>query len=366
MKLPSATRTVARLMVVSLLLTNILLPHDRADAEEDPAAPVEPVAEGSADEAETPVENAEDPTDAPEPAEHDIVADLKRQIADGRRKLEENLAAQRARVAELTRTSGPESGETLAARRKLANLLTVLVFWDGGAAGFRKEQEERRTILAIVRRVHGHDDPATFADWEALATAYHLAGDYGEAEKEYRGLIAAMGKALGPEDPKTLLCRQALAFCLYGHKQYAESEREYRALIAIREGNPDLPRNFPDTQVNFLFDHRLTLGLLLQEAGKPAEAEAEYRAVLPALEKDQGPEGGGTLNARFELGKCLLAQGKAAAAVAEFALCHAGREKTFGTENSRTQRAARLLAEAREAAAEAEPGNPAPSPAKPE
>jgi len=67
----------------------------------------------------------------------------------------------------------------------------------------------------------------------------------------------------------------------------------------------------------------------------------------------------------MEIARSLLAQGKAAEAVREFELVHAGRAETLGAEASGTATAARLLAEARQALAASADETPAPAPAPP-
>ena len=93
----------------------------------------------------------------------------------------------------------------------------------------------------------------------------------------------AVRQTSGPDDLDVLAIRNNLAVVLQDQGKTAEAEAEYRAILAARGGLPGADR--PEVQAAA----RNNLAAILHDQGRLTEAEAEYRAIVEARRQARGP-----------------------------------------------------------------------------
>jgi eukaryotic-like serine/threonine-protein kinase len=168
------------------------------------------------------------------------------------------------------------------------------------------------------------------ADASAIANTAWRQGRYELAETAIRVVYDAVRQTSGPDDLDVLAIRNNLAVVLQDQGKTAEAEAEYRAILAARGGLPGADR--PEVQAAA----RNNLAAILHDQGRLTEAEAEYRAIVEARRQARGPEHPETLAARNNLAGILQAQGRLTAAEAEYRLVRKARIDTLGPDHPNT------------------------------
>ncbi|HEX8299494.1 MAG TPA: serine/threonine-protein kinase [Rubricoccaceae bacterium] len=117
---------------------------------------------------------------------------------------------------------------------------------------------------------------------DVVARVYRALADYDRALPLHRAAVAAATRAHGAEAPETLMARHHLAYLLDQMGRPADAERIYRAVLDARRRSGD-----PDGLVESLSD----LSMLVQGAGRGAEAAALAQEGLRVLDRhpDAGP-----------------------------------------------------------------------------
>lgn len=202
-------------------------------------------------------------------------------------------------------------------------------------AGWAAEQRVRyddasRYFLEAEKLTDRTSDPLEWARVEyARAWLTYDQGDYRQTETLLRPVFEERQRRLGPEHPETLITRHYIARALSAQGRSAEAEREYRELIPLNERI--LGPEHPDT-----LRSRNNLANALNSQGKHAEAEQENRAVLALKERVLGPDHPTTLNSRSNLASSLYGQGKYAEAEREHRTCADDRARVLGPEHPDT------------------------------
>lgn len=228
--------------------------------------------------------------------------------------------------------------------QRLGNQLRRLYRWEEAEAALLEAQqlmEENPRCL--------NDEGRLLFDLTAL---YEGIGDVERRLHFARKAFEFTNAHFGNRDFRTLASRNNLANALDDQGKHAEAEAEYRTVLAIYERVQRAEH--PDT-----LGTRSNLANQLGAQGKHAEAEAEHRAVFAIRERVLGAEHPDTLVSRNNLASELRAQGKYAAAEAEHRAVLAIRERVLGAENpdtlrSRNNLANALRAQGKHAEAEAE------------
>jgi tetratricopeptide (TPR) repeat protein len=130
-------------------------------------------------------------------------------------------------------------------------------------------------------------------------------------------------RLLGAEHPETISCRHKLADALASAGKVAEAEKEYRAVLAMRERAQG--PNYYET----VTARRSLAGVLMSE-DKYEEAEKELRERLCADEQTHGPDDRQTLETCLDLAGCLDREKKGREALALYRRSEAGLIKLGG------------------------------------
>ena len=131
-------------------------------------------------------------------------------------------------------------------------------------------------------------------------------GDHAAAEAEYRDVLAARLRVLGPDHPSTLTTRHQIA-------------REWRRGVITPRPRPNTgtarrPTAGARPRPPVHADHPATRSPGDGGAGDPhAAAEAEYRDVLAARLRVQGPDHPSTLPPGYQIAREMAARGDHAA-----------------------------------------------------
>ena len=187
-----------------------------------------------------------------------------------------------------------------------------------------------RHFRAAEKLTDRERDPREWARLQrALAKVLDETGRYDESGEITRGALAWSRGKLGAADPDTLALWHGWATTLGRQSRFADAEKEFRALIPARERT--LGAEHPDTLIS-----RQNLATALSLLGKSADADAEDRAVLAIRERTLGPEHPDTLISRLDLASSLDDQGHYPEAEAEYRAVLAIQMRTLGAEDHDT------------------------------
>lgn len=140
-------------------------------------------------------------------------------------RLDEALAELRAIVAERTDEAGSGDVRVMAARLRIADLLSR------EARLVDAEREYRDLInLAAGQGPLGTENPEARA---GLAAVLRRQARYGDAEDEYRAARDGFAATLGAEHPSTLTARQGLAGVFGERGRLAAAETEYADVLDV-------------------------------------------------------------------------------------------------------------------------------------
>ncbi len=171
------------------------------------------------------------------------------------------------------------------------------------------------------------DDVLAWAEVQnKIGWLHYLAGAYAKGEALMASVWKACQAAGKQESPAALETHRLWASALDDNGKYAEAETEFRRLIRIAERV--LGAEHPDT-----LNSRNNLALALHSQGKFAEAELEHRAELAIRERVLGAEDPDTLKSRNNLANALHSQGKHAEAEQEQRTVLMVRERALGPEH---------------------------------
>ena len=110
---------------------------------------------------------------------------------------------------------------------------------------------------------------------DVLARVYRSLALFGRADTLHRRAVAVYTRALGPGHPETLAARHHYAYFLFSAGRYAEAEATYRAVLEARRRRGD-----PVDLYESLGDY----AALLNGQGRLAEAEALTREAIALLD----------------------------------------------------------------------------------
>jgi tetratricopeptide (TPR) repeat protein len=113
---------------------------------------------------------------------------------------------------------------------------------------------------------------------------------------------------LGPDHPAVAGTRGNLGSVLHAQEKFAEAEAEHRAALAALEAalGPDHPE---------VATAHSNLAKVLYDQEEYAQSEAEQRAALAIYEAALGPDHPDTMTSRSDLADVVLAQGRPAEAL---------------------------------------------------
>ncbi len=163
--------------------------------------------------------------------------------------------------------------------------------------------------LAIRRAVLGEEHPEVAATYNWLGNYHASRNENGDAIALYRKALAIREKALPPGHPDIASSLSNLGLCLGQENEPAAALELHRRALAIRE--KALAPDHPDIAASWS-----NLGDLHAELGRPTEARAHFQEALRHWERSLGPNHPALAFALLGIGKSLLAEGDAAAAVA--------------------------------------------------
>jgi len=164
-------------------------------------------------------------------------------------------------------------------------------------------------------------------DASMIANTAWRQGRYELAETAIREVYEAVRQTSGAADPEALAVRNNLGVILQARGKPAEAEAEYRAILAV-SGPGAVPAGARAARRN--------LAVILYDQGRLTEAEAEYRAILETRGEDGVPADQDTLAARNNLAGILQAQGRLAEAEAEYLAVRQARIDTLGADHPDT------------------------------
>ena len=178
--------------------------------------------------------------------------------------------------------------------------------------------------VGLVRRAAGQtgrpdNDPATWPAWQLIAPhATHL-------------LAMLNPQAESPDKTATDAAYAAHRAALYQREQglYAQAEDQFREVLAAR-----LRVQGPDHPYTLAARHEIAREMAAR--GDHAGAEAEYRDVLAAQLRVQGADHRDTLAARHEIARMMAAQGDHAGAEAEYRDVLAAELRVLGPDDPHT------------------------------
>lgn len=193
-----------------------------------------------------------------------------------------------------TRILGPDHPETLDARHSMAMLLTQQGELDAkSAAAVFAELTDAQTRQLV------DDHPNVLAGRNSRAAALRSLGELAEAESEYKSILGSTTARHGEHHPVTLNAHYEWAMALGCVGRTDEAVSEVRNVLALQKivlGSSH--RNVASV--------RASLGTLLLQQGRLAEAEEQLQQALNSL-----PEGdGGRLDVRHDLVTVLHARGR--------------------------------------------------------
>ncbi|MEE1763204.1 tetratricopeptide repeat protein [Streptomyces sp. SP18BB07] len=193
-----------------------------------------------------------------------------------------------------TRILGPNHPETLDARHTLAVLLTQQGELDANSAAavFAELTDAQKRQLV-------DDHPNVLAGRKSHAAALRSLGELVHSESEYKAILDAATTCHGEHHPVALNARFEWAKSLGHVGRTDDAVLEMRNVLALQEdvlGKSH--RNVASV--------RASLGALLLQQGRLAEAEGQLRQALNALPEDDGTR----LDVRHDLVAVLHARGR--------------------------------------------------------
>lgn len=164
---------------------------------------------------------------------------------------------------------------------------------------------------------------------QTLATRYRDLGMYEAALPLQTRALATRRRVLGDEHPDTLASINSMGVLLHDQGRLAEAETYYRE--ALDKSRRLLGEEHPGTisSIN-------NLGTLLKAQGRLEEAEPYYREALAKLRRVLGNEHPSTLSSISNLGSLLKAQGKLAEAEPLYREALEGQRRELGDEHPLT------------------------------
>lgn len=230
---------------------------------------------------------------------------------------------------------GPNDGQTLTARRRLANALRQLGDYQAArrldedtlrrlreAPEFGEEHEDTLATansvaldlrlagdfqpaydldqdnLARHRRVFGDDDQNTLLMRNNVAVNLRLLGDFHTSYEMDRGVVQQWRQTLGPDDIRTLFSVSNLARDLYGLGRYAE------ALEMQRQAWPAMRQQLGPRHNEVLLAAR-TIAIALRKTGQYEEALYQARENYRSYHTRFGPDHEHTLAATMSYANTL-------------------------------------------------------------
>lgn len=206
-------------------------------------------------------------------------------------------------LAMRTQLSGPASPELIPMRTNLA-------FIAYSKKDYARAAEQLRQELTLAKKVYGPDHPFVSKISNNLGGVLFTEKHYQEAEQYYTQALVLNRKLLGNQHPEIGLDLANIAEAQDAQGNLQGAEQRYRQALAV------LSAKVPPTDFRLRFVETNLGSVLVREAGKAKLAEAE-KLLRAALAGDQKALPAGNWNiadAQSELGGCLLAEGKLAAA----------------------------------------------------
>jgi len=179
---------------------------------------------------------------------------------------------------------------------------------------YREAQNLHRQALTLRRDLFGEDHPEVAESHHRLGLALRKAGDYEAAEPHLRQAVALRRRVPGVSPDTFAESLLQLGYLHYFRGEYGAAEALFRENLAIQqrpqrpEGDADLvPRRGLAEALN-------ALGLVEQDRGKGAEAEAYYRQALDLYRQMHGGLHHDVAIALYNIGRALQMQEDFAAA----------------------------------------------------
>jgi serine/threonine-protein kinase len=255
-------------------------------------------------------------------ARHDLALTL------DRRGDERSLDELREAIAIHRRAQGDHHPETISSMHELAHLLNTRARWEEAAALLA---EATAAVVASGREgsfLHGqlmNTRGIVFYRWQR----------YEEAERDFRCAHAVFSRLFGGTDSRAVTALGNVAATLADQGRFVEAEPLVRAVVEASRG--ELPESRA-AELN-------TLGLLLLDLDRPAEAEPVFRESWQGARAAVGDAHDHALFPRLLLGLALLRQGRVAEAARELGAVEAGARSTYSADDRRWAGTCAALAE---------------------
>lgn len=193
---------------------------------------------------------------------------------------------------------------------ELIPMRTNLAYIAYSKKDYAAAEQQFQQELALAKKVYGPDHPFVSKITNNLGGVLFTEKKYAEAETYYAQALTLNRKLLGNQHPEIALDLANIAEARDARGDLAGSEGSYRQALAILQGK------VPDTDIRWRFIATNLGSVLVREGGAARFGQAEplLRAALAADQKALKPGAWDIAEAQSELGACLLAQGRYAAA----------------------------------------------------
>ncbi|HUX66858.1 MAG TPA: serine/threonine-protein kinase [Terriglobales bacterium] len=193
---------------------------------------------------------------------------------------------------------------------ELIPMRTNLAYIAYSQKDYAAAEQQFQQELALAKKVYGPDHPFVSKITNNLGGVLFTEKKYAAAETYYAQALTLNRKLLGNQHPEIALDLANIAEARDAQGDLAGSEGSYRQALAILQGK------VPDTDIRWRFIATNLGSVLVREGGaaRLGQAEPLLRAALAADQKALKPGAWDIAEAQSELGACLLAQGRYAAA----------------------------------------------------
>lgn len=202
--------------------------------------------------------------------------------------------------------------------QSIGNTYTWLGQYDSAAYHLNKAND--------LLKQYGRNRELHLAVQIQLVNAQLYQGKYQEMESEARRVFSECQRDLGPDNQETRRAEGALASDLKCLGKFNEAEQMLRHVI-------ELDAKLGETQTPEHLLSRSNLAELLRDTGRHLLAEAEYAALLPAMQRIVGEDHPDTLRAQNDYARTLKLVGKLDEAEKLFRLTLKQRKRTNGEEH---------------------------------
>ncbi|MDR1079937.1 MAG: CHAT domain-containing protein [Deltaproteobacteria bacterium] len=228
-------------------------------------------------------------------------------------------------VSRLERELGPDHGDVLAAKTRLADALRAM-------GEIAQARDVAAGVAESMARTLGPDDPLTLESESALAEDLFALGDYTGSYGLHLRILEARVRLLGPSDPLALQSKTELAEDLKARGKFAEALEMHSRVAEARE------RLLGEAHADTLASKN-RMAHCLSELGEYEAARDLLTRVLELTQRNLGPDNPETLRSKAVLAAVLGQLGDYAAARELHEEVLATRVRKVGPDHVLTQQA---------------------------